>query len=255
MMTAALRAAWIEGSYEARDIPPPLTRESLESLLGESVLGANVTVPHKEAALELAMESTSCAQSIGAANVLVRRQNGWRADNTDGPGFLDWVNETPAARARIDRAIVLGAGGSARAVVWALLEGGASRVRLMNRTRKRADALAREFGERVEVVGSLGRWIRDALLVNCTTLGMQATDPLPVGSEELAHAGAILDLVYPDTPLVREARRLNIPAETGLGLLVAQGARAFHLWTGVAPDREIMLQAALDETARRRSST
>jgi shikimate dehydrogenase len=251
MMTAAFRQSGIEGRYESIDIAPPLEAAHLENLHRQGCHGANVTVPHKESARSLAAEQTERARAIGAANVLVRIERGWRADNTDGPGFLDWIDSMEAAKQRLQRALVLGAGGSARAVVWALLEAGAARVRIAARTREKALRLARDFGERVEASNGREDVFEDALLVHCTPLGMQEGDPLPVPAEMLRRAGAVLDLVYPTSLLVQEARRNGIAAENGLPLLVAQGARAFHLWTGFNPDRANLLQAARTEASRR----
>jgi shikimate dehydrogenase len=251
MMAAALRGAGIEGRYDAFDVAPPLNSAHLERLYAGGIQGANVTVPHKEAALALALEAPPAARAIGAANVLVRLPRGWRADNTDGPGFRDWIDSHEAAKTRVNRATILGAGGSARAVVWALLEAGAPRVRVASRTRARAERLALDFSGRVEVQAFSDLDLEDALLVNCTPLGMNAADPLPVEQTVLARAGAVLDLVYPASRLVRAARELGIAAENGLPLLVAQGARAFRLWTGIDPDRQAMYRAAEAEAARR----
>jgi shikimate dehydrogenase len=253
MMDAAFRAAGMEGSYGARDVPPPLDRSTLDALRAENVHGASVTVPHKESALALADEASEDARAIGAANVLLRAGSGWRADNTDGSGFLEWIASIPAARARVQSAVVLGAGGSARAIVWALLQAGAERVRIVNRTRARARALAEAYAGRV-FVAEPDEIPRDALLVHCTSLGLRAGDPLAVATPVLARAGCVLDLVYPETALVRAARAEGIPAEDGLGLLVAQGAIAFARWTGRDPDREAMHRGVLAELGRRGES-
>jgi shikimate dehydrogenase len=254
MMTAALRSAGIEGTYEARDVPPPLGAKTLDALLDEDVRGASVTVPHKEAALSLASDSSAAARAIGAANVLVSVGRGWHAENTDGPGFLEWIGAIDAARARVHDAVVLGAGGSARAVIWALLEAGAARVRVVNRTRARAAALERAFSGRA-IVADPGEISEGALLVHCTSLGLRAGDPLPLPEESIARVGCVLDLVYPDTELVRVARGRGVPAEDGVGLLVAQGALAFEAWTGREADRRAMHDAARGEALRRRDAS
>jgi shikimate dehydrogenase len=255
MMTAALRAAGIEGTYTARDLPPPLARADLDALLEEGVHGANVTVPHKEAALACADDASDAARAIGAANLLARGSGGgWHAHNTDAPGFLEWIESFAPARARAGRAVVLGAGGSARAVVWALLSRGADRVHIVNRTRARAEALAAAFGERVVVVDpreGLRALPDDALFVQCTSLGLRPDDALPIDDAALARAGCVLDLVYPNTPFVRAARVHGLPAEDGLGLLVAQAALGFALWTGCEADRNAMRAAAREELSRR----
>ncbi len=253
MMQAALCAAGLEGTYRAVDVAPPLEQRTLDALAAENVHGANVTVPHKEAALALAAESTETAREIGAANVLTRGERGWRADNTDGPGFAAWLRKLAAARARVPRAVVLGAGGSARAVVWALLQEGAEQVLIVNRTRARAADLARTFGSRV-VPGGPHEIPEDALVVHCTSLGLHAHDPLPLDAAVLARAGAVLDLVYPETPLVRAARERGIPSHDGLGLLVEQGALAFRAWTGRTADAEAMHAGARAELQRRAQS-
>ncbi len=250
MMDAAYRASGVRGTYEARDVPPPLELHTLDALRAENVRGANVTVPHKEAALVLAMDVSATASAIGAANVLVHASGGWRAENTDGPGFLEWMGGVEAAQARVQRAVVLGAGGSARAVVWALLEAGAESVRIVNRTRARAESLAHAFAGHV-VLSDPDEIPEDALLVNCTSLGLLAGDPLPIAESRIERAGCVLDLVYPETALVRAARGNDVPAEDGLGLLVAQGALAFAMWTGRAPDRAAMREGARDELLRR----
>lgn len=253
MMTAALAAAGLEGTYDARDVAPPLTRVSLDALRREGVRGANVTVPHKEAALALADGASDTARRIGAANVLLAGDDGWRAENTDGPAFLDWIESIPAARACLPCSVVLGAGGAARAVVWALREAGAERVTVVNRGAARAEALARDFPGVVAAGMSAARAdaLEGALLVQCTSLGLRADDPLPLSEEALARVGCVLDLVYPATPLVRAARAAGIPAEDGLELLVTQGANAFALWTGREADPRVMREAALRELARR----
>ncbi|HET9888483.1 MAG TPA: shikimate dehydrogenase, partial [bacterium] len=180
MMAAALQQAGIEGRYDAIDLDPPLQATHLERLHREGLLGANVTVPHKEAALALAVEKSATARAIGAANVLLRVERGWRAENSDGPGFLDWLQATDAAKRRTQHAVLLGAGGSARAVVWALLEAGAARVGMVARSPEKARRLSADFGGRIEVLDLSRGFAEGALVVNCTPLGMGAEDPLPV---------------------------------------------------------------------------
>jgi shikimate dehydrogenase len=251
MMTAAFAAACIDARYEAREIAPERWPAAMASLHREGIAGANVTLPHKEGALAAALEATDVARAIGAANVLVRREDGWLADNTDGPGFLECLRAEGAERLLQREALVLGAGGSARAVVWALLTAGCPRVRVANRSRTRADALVRAAPGRVVSEGPGGPAPKGGLVVQCTSLGLVADDPLPLAGDLLEGAGRVVDLVYPDTPLVRAARARGIPASDGLGLLVAQGALAFERWTGKRPDARVLRDAAEAELRRR----
>lgn len=248
MMSAAFAAAGIDASYEAREIPPSDWPSEMDALHDEGIAGVNVTVPHKHGALAGAREGSATASAIGAANTLIRLENGWRADNTDGPGFLAWVEELDAAGLLEREALVLGAGGSARAIVWALRHAGCPRVRLANRTRARAQELA---SEHVHVEAPGERAPDGGLVVNCTSLGLGADDPAPIDAERLRGAGYYLDLVYPDPPGIRSAAAAGVPSADGLGLLVAQGALSFERWTGVAPDRARMREAAGSELRRR----
>ncbi len=253
MMTAALQSARLEGTYEAREIPSERMPAALAELHEEGVAGLNVTLPHKEVALTAAVEATARAREIRAANALVRLADGWLADNTDGPGFLDWLTGLGRPDLLDREAVVLGAGGAARAAVWALLKGRCPAVRLVNRTRARADAIAAAWGGRVrsEAMDALQAEPPTGLVVNGTSLGMRAEDPPPASLEWLSRAAQILDVVYPETALVRAARERGIPAEDGVRFLVAQGARSYALWTGVAPDKRVMLAAIRTELERR----
>jgi len=196
--------------------------------------GVNVTVPHKEAALRLADEASPTAEAIGATNTLTFAGGRVHADNTDAPGFLAALPEPPAGR----RALVLGAGGSARAVVHALREAGAA-VHVWNRTPERAKALG-------VPVGAIADW---DLLVNCTTVGLH--DPqepfkgLPLGADDLRAGSCVVDLVYRDggTELLRAAHARGATVVDGLEILVAQGAASWTRWTGRAAPVRVMREA------------
>lgn len=237
-MFAALRVA-----YQLLPVPPELFAETVRALGGAGFGGANVTIPHKQAALALADEPTDRAVQIGAANTLTFREDGAiLADNTDAPGFLRALPLDPGGR----RALVLGAGGSARAVVWALRQAGAE-VLVWNRTPDRARALG------VQVV--CGR-VDAELLVNCTSVGLE--DPsgieagglksLPVAPDDLDELSCVVDLVYRPggTTLERAARERGVPTVSGLEVLVQQGALSYESWTGRAADLDVMRQAARD---------
>jgi shikimate dehydrogenase len=232
---AAFAALGMEGwRYQRLPVPPELFGETVRALGAAGFAGANVTVPHKEAALALATEATEAARAIGAANTLTFGTDGAiAADNTDAPGLLAALPEPVAGR----RAVVLGAGGSARAAVFALLGAGASDVAVVNRTRERAAALGgRVAGEAPEA----------DLLVNCTAVGLHDAGALPVSEAALERVGAVVDLVYRPggTALVRAARERGLPVADGLEVLVQQGARSFEIWTGREPPLDAMRTAA-----------
>lgn len=232
--------------YQLLPVPPELFDETVGALGAAGYAGANVTIPHKEAALALAGEATDRARQIGAANTLTFAGGEIAADNTDAPGFLAALPESPAGKT----ALVLGAGGSARAVVWALRDAGAE-VGVWNRTPERAAQLARELG---------ATWVGDAapadLLVNCTSVGLgyasgseiPAFKSLPVGPDDLDEFSCVVDLVYRPggTDLERAARAQGIATVDGLEVLVQQGALSYESWTGRAPDRDAMRTAARD---------
>lgn len=233
-------------AYQLLPVPPALFAETVRALGPAGFRGANVTIPHKEAALALADEPTNRAVQIGAANTLTFREDGAiLADNTDAPGFLAALPVDPAGR----RALVLGAGGSARAVVWALRETGAE-VLVWNRTPERARALG------VEVADGL---VDATLLINCTSIGLgnpSADDlpdfkSLPLAPDDLDEFACVVDLVYRPggTDLERAARARGVPTVDGLEILVQQGALSYESWTGSAPDLDAMRRAARDHDA------
>jgi shikimate dehydrogenase len=239
MHNAALAELGLAGwTYQRLPVPPELFAETVAALPASGFAGANVTIPHKEAALALATEATPEAQAIGAANTLTFGEDGAiHADNTDGAAILDVV---PSG----GHALVLGAGGSARAAVWALKEAGAE-VTIWNRTPARAVALAEELGA--------WPWTADqptGTLVNCTAVGLNgADDPyanLPITPELLERAELVVDLAYgeAETGLVRAARAVGTRTVDGVEILVRQGARSLQRWTGLAPPLDTMRDAA-----------
>jgi len=243
MHNAALAALGLSGwRYQRLPVPPELFDDTVRALGGAGFRGANVTVPHKEAALALASEASERARAIGAANTLTFPPDGdIEADNTDAPGFLAALPVSPQGLT----AVVLGAGGSARAVVWALLGEGAADVAVWNRTPARAEGLVGELGGRV--VGEVGP---ADLLVNCTSVGVrepaETFKSLPVTADALRGYKCIIDLVYRrgDTALIRAARSRGAAVVDGLEVLVRQGALSLEGWTGRAAPIETMRAAA-----------
>jgi shikimate dehydrogenase len=227
-------------SYQLLPVPPELFAETVRALPAACFAGANVTIPHKIAALAVADDVSDAARAIGAANTLLFADGAIRAENTDAPGLLAALPLDPAGR----RALVLGAGGSARAAVWALVAAGAE-VFVWNRTPARARALADELGA-TAVDSALGA----DLLVHCTSAGLehpgQMFKSLPVNADELGEYQCVVDLVYRDamTPLLRAALDGGAAVVDGLEILVAQGAISFELWTGRKAPVDAMRHAA-----------
>jgi shikimate dehydrogenase len=260
MQNAALEALGLGGewSYEAIDVEPAEFAARVPELPGEGFVGANVTIPHKEAALALADEASEPAERIGAANTLSFAGGEIRADNTDAPGLIAALPGPIVGR----MALVLGAGGSARAAVWALAEEGTP-VSIWNRTPERADELVRALataGQGTAAEGRLravtGEQVRAngyQLIVNCTAIGMHDEDPfeqLPLEPERLTRGVVVVDLVYAgsESRLVGEARERGATAVEGLEVLVQQGAASLRIWTGMDPPIEVMREAAREGT-------
>ncbi len=246
MHAAAFTATGLVGwRYQRLPVPPELFAETARALGPAGFLGANVTIPHKEAALALADEASDAARAIGAANTLTFSPDGSvRADNTDAPGIIDALGRSPAGLS----ALVLGAGGSARAAVWALRSAGASEVCVLNRTTTRAEALAAELGARVVTAP-----VPADILVNCTSVGLgHSSSPVDIlkvigmNLDDLRGYLHVVDLVYSDgpTPLVELARDLGASVVDGLDVLVAQGALSFERWTGRPAPLDAMRRAA-----------
>ena len=238
---AALEAVGLSGwRYQLLPVPPELLAETVRALPEAGFRGANVTIPHKRAALGLTAEATPRAREIGAANTLVFSERAQaRADNTDAPALIEEL-PFPAAGKTV---LVLGAGGSARAAVWALGDAGADEVRVWNRTRERATQLCSELGG-IAVEGAEPANI----LVNCTSVGMDSMGGLPVRVPDYE---CVVDFVYApgDTALVRTARERGVPVVDGLDLLVRQGALSFEQFTSRPAPVEVMRQAVRAERA------
>jgi shikimate dehydrogenase len=277
MHNAALQALGMEDwRYQALPVPQELFVETTRALGQAGFVGANVTIPHKRAALALAEQASVAARAIGAANTLTFAPDGTiAAENTDAPGLIAALEQLVGLPAR-PSALVLGAGGSARAAVWALREAGAREVSVWNRTPERAVALARELGAR-----TVSEPERAELLVNCTPVGMIGGLEGPDRSRETRAFGAnprfghplersasepeglnllgltfdqvgeypyVVDMVYRSgvTPLLAAAREHGARTLDGLEILLAQGALSFELWTGRQAPLEVMRRAVGD---------
>ena len=234
----------IDGAYEKEAVGPEDIDDFLQQLGRHGYVGANVTLPHKEAALRAARSADQAAMAIGAANTLWLDPDGaLHATNTDAYGFMTNLEaQAPRWQQASGDVLVLGAGGAARGILYGLLTVGVPRILLTNRTLwARADALADAFGPAVEVIdwearqevlGSCG------LLVNTTSLGMTGHDPLVLDLTTLPRDAVVADIVYVplETPLLRMARELGLTAVDGLGMLLHQAVPGFERWFGVRPE-------------------
>jgi shikimate dehydrogenase len=240
---AAFAALGIEAEwrYEAIDVEPERFAETVASMPAAGFVGASVTVPHKLEALRIAAGASDAAREIGAANTLSFDDGAIRADNTDAEGLLGALPEPPAGL----HALVLGAGGAARAAIWALTGAGA-RVEVWNRTAERAELLADTFG--VDVASEEFDASGFDLIVNATSVGLGdgSMTALPLEARSFRTGQTVVDLVYGDaeTELIAAARGAGATTVDGLEVLVHQGAASFRIWTGLEPPLEAMRVAA-----------
>ena len=249
MHNAALEALGMDDwRYQALPVPEELFDETTRALGSAGFAGANVTIPHKQAALALAGRASEAARAIGAANTLTFDLDGTiAAENTDAPGLIAALGQLDGLPAQ-PSVLVLGAGGSARAAVWALREAGAREVSVWNRTPERATELARDLGARaVNAPGPA------ELLVNCTSVGLERSatereglNQLGLTFDQVGEYPYVVDFVYRSepTPLFAAARTHGAGTVDGLEILVEQGALSLELWTGREAPRDVMRDAA-----------
>jgi shikimate dehydrogenase len=240
----------LDAEYLREAVPPEAFADFIKGMRANGYVGANVTVPHKEAVLKLS-EPDERARAVGAANALWFDDDRLRSTNTDVEGFLANLDAaTPGWDRGLSTAVVLGAGGGARAVVFALLAREVGRIYVINRTEERAKALRKKFGARVQVAGweeTTGLLGGAGLLVNTTTLGMVGQPPLEFnlrGPPSLV----VADLVYAPlvTGLLASARARGLRTADGLGMLLHQAVRGFELWFGIRPEVTPELRALIE---------
>ncbi|GAB1716880.1 MAG: shikimate dehydrogenase [Nitrobacter sp.] len=248
-----LRLYGIEGGYSIEAIPPEGLAEFVMNLAKHGFVGANVTIPHKERALQLTAPDAR-ARTVGAANTLYYEGETLRSTNTDVEGFIGNLDVAAPGWDRTADALVLGAGGSSRAVVFGLIERGIRRIHLANRTMERAKALAAQLGATVMPLAwsGIGDVLpRAGLLVNTTSLGMAGQPPLNVELPLLPSDAVVADLVYVplETPLLAAAKARGLRTADGLGMLLHQAVRGFELWFGrrpaVTPELRALVEADL----------
>lgn len=233
---AAFQAQGVNLTYVACRVSPARLASAIDGLDALGAIGANVTIPHKQGALALAASASPAAQATGAANTLVRTSEGWHMDNTDVEGFLDPL-EPHAESLRDELAIVIGAGGAARAVAWACSERLGARVIVAARRREQADVLANALDiDAMTVEEAQAHAGEAAMVVNATPVGMAPnTSSTPWDFSQGIRAGQIAyDLVYRpvQTRFLREAEAAGATCIGGLPMLIGQAAASYRLWTG-----------------------
>lgn len=232
----------INGEYKAFHVTSENLPSFIKSLDKNNIAGINVTVPHKENVVKLVDETDENARKIGAVNTVYYEKGKLIGSNTDGVGFLTHLKQTTKRwKAKNGPAVIIGAGGAARAVLVSLLDDGVPEIRLTNRTKERADNLASEIGDkRIHVCDWEARedaLLNAALLVNVTVLGMIGQRPLELSLDNLPNNASVYDIVYSplETELLKNAKNRGNETIDGLGMLLHQAAPGFHKWFGVFP--------------------
>ncbi|MGL4611919.1 MAG: shikimate dehydrogenase [Trueperaceae bacterium] len=254
MHNAAFTFLNIEGHYEAVDVAPEQLADLVQSLREPNVYGANVTIPHKVAVMPLMDKLSKAAKTIGAVNTIVNQSGELIGHNTDAAGFLQGL-EDERVYLRKKVAVMLGAGGAARAIAYGLLNSGVVKLWIYNRTADKAAELVKEFIK----IGSVAVLKEDELpfiirqaevVVNTTSVGMEhngiAPNESPLAKELLPKQGFVCDIIYrpTTTKLLRDAKAANLKTQNGLPMLVYQGVEAFRLWTGEDAPAQVMMEAA-----------
>ena len=246
-----LKTYGLRGDYIPMDVAPKDLEDVLRTLPKAGFVGVNITIPHKESVLDIADLITDRAILIGAANTLIFRKDGKiHADNTDGYGFIENLKAgAPQWKPESGPATVMGAGGSARAVVTSLLDAGVPEILITNRTRVRVEKLADDFGKRLTVVDwvQAGNILEDSrLVVNTTSLGMIGKPAMRVPLDGLRRGTIVTDLVYAPlkTDLLATAEAAGCVTVDGLGMLLHQAVPAFERWFGQRPEVDTATRAA-----------
>jgi shikimate dehydrogenase len=235
-----LRAHHIDGAYEAFDITPEQLADTIVRFREVRIKGANLTIPLKEKVLDYVDVIDDVAAEIGAANTLYWQGDALHATNTDAYGFMENLHaQTSPLEPYLQHVVIIGAGGAARAAIYALKQAGATRMTLVNRTHEKAQKLAAQFGVQAAPWAQMYGVFSDAtMLVNTTSLGMEGQPELPVSLEHLPQTALVHDIVYTPlhTLLLQQAQTRGNPIATGLGMLYYQAQAAFAQWHGVKPE-------------------
>lgn len=232
----------LHGTYTAIDIPPENLKQGVQSLIDQGYIGFNVTVPHKIKIMALCDEIDDLAKKIGAVNTVSIQDGKLYGSNTDAYGFVQNIKEnTKNWRFEDGGAVVLGAGGAANAIIYALLQEGMPSITITNRTREKAENLAALSPDKIKIINWDDRnaAFKDSnLIVNTTALGMVGTPPLDVDISDAPASALVTDIVYAPllTDLLCQAKDKNLQIVTGIGMLLHQARPGFKLWNGIMPD-------------------
>ena len=241
----------LSAEYRREAVPPEAFADFIAHLADRGYAGANITLPHKEAALALSAPDDR-ARAVGAANTLWFEGSRLQSTNTDVEGFTGNLDDTvPGWDSSPGEAVVLGAGGSARAVIYGLIERGFGRIHVVNRTPERAHAIRERLGPAVEPaeLGAVPHLLRRVgLLANTTSLGMSGQPPLEIDLKPLPQGAVVADLVYAplETALLAAAKARGLAVADGLGMLLHQAVRGFQLWFGLRPEVTAELRALVE---------
>jgi len=258
MQQAAFDALGIDAQYELWDKSPMALADAIGEVRGDEFLGVNITIPHKERVVPLIDRLTEEAQATGAVNTLTREGKRLVGHNTDVPGFAAALDKLVGRQKMPRQAVVLGAGGGARAVVYGLIRAGFLRIVVFNRHLHRAEGLVRHFGKSAAHMDLRAMpWhesiieselAKTKVLINATSIGLNA-DVSPIPGDVITGDLLVLDLIYKRTKLLRDAESNGAHAMDGETMLLHQGAAAFTLWTGQPAPLEVMSQALADARA------
>ena len=247
----------LAGTYVPLAIPPAGLEAALRAMHPLGFAGCNLTLPHKQEAMKWVDEADAVAKSIGAISCVVGRPDGSLAgSNNDCYGFIQSIREEqPAWRADAGPSVVIGAGGGARAVCYALAEAGAKEIRLVNRTLERAKKIAEDFGGPIKALSwELRHEVLDGatIVVNTTSQGMLGQSPLDLKLDKLPARALGMDIIYIplETPFLRAARERGNPTMNGLGMLLHQGRPAWRAWFGIDPAVTAELRATMEKSIR-----
>lgn len=253
MHNMALDSQQLPYTYMAFDVHPERLQQAVEGMRALGARGWNVTIPHKVSIVPLLDEIAEEARVIGAVNTVVCEDGMLIGSNTDGAGYLQSLQEETGLDVRQQRILVIGAGGAARGVAYALAKAGAEHIVIANRTREKAEQLQDALSSLTEVTAiqldDMRHWMRDrTLIINTTSVGMApSTDVSPLSQELLPEGAVVSDLIYnpAKTKLLREAELRGCIIHNGLGMFVHQGALAYEKWTGRKAPLEVMRQAVM----------
>jgi shikimate dehydrogenase len=258
MQQAAFDSAGVDAQYELWDRAPIALGDAINEVRGDEFLGANVTIPHKERVVPMIDKLTEEAQATGAVNTLTREGRRLVGHNTDVPGFVAALDKLVGRQKMPRAAVVLGAGGGSRAVVYGLIRAGFQRIIVFNRHLHRAEGLVKFFARTAAHMDLKAMpWhesiieselAKTKVLINATSIGL-ASDVSPVPAEVITADLLVLDLIYNRTRLLRDAEAVGAMAQDGETMLLHQGAAAFALWTGQAAPLEVMSQALAEARA------